>query len=51
MNNISTLSIWLSSTYILSKTVENPDVTEADAIENIDIGGPTLRAAAKTLNM
>ena len=34
------------------KTVENPDVTEADAIENIDIGGPTmLRAAAKTLNM
>ena len=48
MNNISTLSIWLSSTYILSKTVENPDVTEADAIENIDIGGPTmLRAAAK----
>ena len=51
MNNISTLSIWLSSTYILSKT-ENPDVTEADAIENIDIGGPTmLRAAAKTLNM
>ena len=28
------------------------NVTEAEAIENIDIGGPTmLRAAAKTLNM
>lgn len=34
--------------YPFQKTVENPDVTEADAIENIDIGGPTmLRAAAK----
>ena len=30
------------------KTVAKPDVTEAEAIENIDIGGPTmLRAAAK----
>src|SRR5699024_5962716 len=30
------------------ETIANPELTEADAIENIDIGGPTmLRAAAK----
>ncbi|RIN76825.1 bifunctional phosphoribosylaminoimidazolecarboxamide formyltransferase/IMP cyclohydrolase PurH [Staphylococcus simulans] len=34
--------------YPFKETVANPDVTEMDAIENIDIGGPTmLRAAAK----
>ena len=34
--------------YPFKETVANPDVTESDAIENIDIGGPTmLRAAAK----
>jgi len=34
--------------YSFGKTVANPDCTLADAIENIDIGGPTmLRAAAK----
>ena len=34
--------------YAFEKTVANPDSTLADAIENIDIGGPTLlRAAAK----
>ena len=34
--------------YPFKETVANPDVTENDAIENIDIGGPTmLRAAAK----
>ena len=34
--------------YPFQQTVANPDVTEDDAIENIDIGGPTmLRAAAK----
>ncbi|MBU5889700.1 bifunctional phosphoribosylaminoimidazolecarboxamide formyltransferase/IMP cyclohydrolase, partial [Vibrio cholerae O1] len=34
--------------YPFKETVKNPDVTEMDAIENIDIGGPTmLRAAAK----
>jgi len=34
--------------YAFEKTVANPDCSLADAIENIDIGGPTmLRAAAK----
>ena len=34
--------------YAFEKTVANPTCTLADAIENIDIGGPTmLRAAAK----
>lgn len=34
--------------YPFKETVANPNVTEEDAIENIDIGGPTmLRAAAK----
>ena len=34
--------------YAFGKTVANPDCSLADAIENIDIGGPTmLRAAAK----
>jgi phosphoribosylaminoimidazolecarboxamide formyltransferase/IMP cyclohydrolase len=34
--------------YAFEKTVARPDCTVADAIDNIDIGGPTLlRAAAK----
>jgi phosphoribosylaminoimidazolecarboxamide formyltransferase / IMP cyclohydrolase len=34
--------------YPFESTVARPDVTEAEAIENIDIGGPTMiRAAAK----
>ncbi len=34
--------------YPFSETVARPDVTEAEAVENIDIGGPTMiRAAAK----
>ena len=34
--------------YPFQQTVADPDVTQDDAIENIDIGGPTmLRAAAK----
>jgi phosphoribosylaminoimidazolecarboxamide formyltransferase / IMP cyclohydrolase len=34
--------------YPFQQTIEKPNVTVADAIENIDIGGPTmLRAAAK----
>lgn len=38
--------------YPFQQTVANPDVTTDEAIENIDIGGPTmLRAAAKTINM
>lgn len=38
----------VSNLYPFEKTIANPDVGEADAIEEIDIGGPTLvRAAAK----
>ena len=34
--------------YPFSQTVARPDVTEEEAVENIDIGGPTMiRAAAK----
>ena len=34
--------------YPFSQTVSRPDVTEEEAVENIDIGGPTMiRAAAK----
>jgi len=34
--------------YPFAATIARPDVTEADALENIDIGGPTMiRAAAK----
>ena len=34
--------------YAFEKTVAKPDVTLAEAIENIDIGGPTLlRSSAK----
>ncbi|HAH86367.1 MAG TPA: bifunctional phosphoribosylaminoimidazolecarboxamide formyltransferase/inosine monophosphate cyclohydrolase, partial [Armatimonadetes bacterium] len=34
--------------YPFAKTVANPDVTLADAIENIDIGGPSMvRSSAK----
>lgn len=36
--------------YPFAKTIQKPDVTWDDAIENIDIGGPTLiRAAAKNM--
>jgi len=37
--------------YPFQQTVAKPDVTEADAIENIDIGGPTMiRSAAKNFS-
>jgi len=37
--------------YQFEKTVADPNCSLADAIENIDIGGPTmLRAAAKNFN-
>lgn len=46
--DIELIDMVVVNLYPFQKTVENPDVTEADAIENIDIGGPTmLRAAAK----
>ena len=37
--------------YPFQQTVAKPDVTEANAIENIDIGGPTMiRSAAKNFS-
>ncbi|MFW3532988.1 bifunctional phosphoribosylaminoimidazolecarboxamide formyltransferase/IMP cyclohydrolase [Staphylococcus caprae] len=46
--HIDLIDMVVVNLYPFQKTVENPDVTEKDAIENIDIGGPTmLRAAAK----
>ncbi|MEJ7346191.1 bifunctional phosphoribosylaminoimidazolecarboxamide formyltransferase/IMP cyclohydrolase, partial [Staphylococcus haemolyticus] len=46
--HIDLIDLVVVNLYPFQKTVDNPDVTEMDAIENIDIGGPTmLRAAAK----
>lgn len=46
--NIETIDIVAINLYPFKETIMKPDVTLADAIENIDIGGPTmLRSAAK----
>ncbi|UIK47648.1 bifunctional phosphoribosylaminoimidazolecarboxamide formyltransferase/IMP cyclohydrolase [Staphylococcus pettenkoferi] len=46
--DIDLIDMVVVNLYPFQETVANPDVTEMDAIENIDIGGPTmLRAAAK----
>ncbi len=48
LKNIDLVAVNL---YAFEKTVANPDCGLLDAIENIDIGGPTmLRAAAKNYN-
>lgn len=45
---IETIDIVAINLYPFKETILKPDVTLADAIENIDIGGPTmLRSAAK----
>lgn len=45
---IETIDIVAINLYPFKETIMKPDVTLEDAIENIDIGGPTmLRAAAK----
>ncbi len=47
-HNIQPIDMVVVNLYAFEKTVSNPDCTLEDAIENIDIGGPTLlRAAAK----
>lgn len=47
-HHIDLIDMVVVNLYPFQKTVANPDVTEEEAIENIDIGGPTmLRAAAK----
>jgi len=45
---IETIDLVVVNLYPFKETIAKPDVTFAEAIENIDIGGPTmLRAAAK----
>ena len=45
---VDTIDIVAVNLYPFKQTISKPDVTLEDAIENIDIGGPTmLRAAAK----
>ena len=47
-NEISEIDLVVVNLYPFSQTVANPDCSLADAIENIDIGGPTMvRSAAK----
>ena len=47
-HGIATIDLVVVNLYPFVATVSSPDVTLEDALENIDIGGPTmLRAAAK----
>lgn len=47
-NNIEPIDLLVVNLYPFEATVNQPDCTLADAIENIDIGGPAmLRSAAK----
>ncbi|NYE08875.1 phosphoribosylaminoimidazolecarboxamide formyltransferase/IMP cyclohydrolase [Bacillus niacini] len=47
-HRIDPIQIVCVNLYPFQQTIANPDVTTEDAIENIDIGGPTmLRASAK----
>lgn len=47
-NNIQTIDMVVVNLYPFKKTVSKPNCSLEDAIENIDIGGPTMvRAAAK----
>jgi phosphoribosylaminoimidazolecarboxamide formyltransferase/IMP cyclohydrolase len=46
--NVEPIDIVVVNLYPFKQTILKPDVTRADAVENIDIGGPTmLRSAAK----
>ena len=47
-HGIGTIDLVVGNLYPFAETISNPAVTLEDALENIDIGGPTmLRAAAK----
>ncbi len=47
-NNVELIDMVVVNLYPFKKTIANPDVKLEDAIENIDIGGPTMiRSAAK----
>ena len=48
MHNINTIDLVVVNLYPFRQTIARPGVTLEEAIENIDIGGPTMvRAAAK----
>ncbi len=50
-NNIEFIDMVCVNLYPFKQTIANPNVVLADAIENIDIGGPSmLRSAAKNFN-
>jgi phosphoribosylaminoimidazolecarboxamide formyltransferase/IMP cyclohydrolase len=50
-NGLQNIDLIAVNLYAFEKTVANPDCSLADAIENIDIGGPTLlRASAKNFH-
>lgn len=50
-HGIKPIDIIAVNLYAFERTVEDPECSLADAIENIDIGGPTmLRAAAKNFH-
>lgn len=47
-HNLPEIDLVVCNLYPFEQTIAKPGVTEAEAIENIDIGGPTMvRAAAK----
>ena len=47
-NEIKPIDLVVVNLYPFQKTIQNPKCTEAEAIENIDIGGPAmLRSSAK----
>ena len=48
VNGVDMIDLVVVNLYPFKKTIERPDATLAEAIENIDIGGPAmLRSAAK----
>ena len=50
-HDIPAIDLVVVNLYPFSRTIAKPDVALADAIENIDIGGPAMiRAAAKNFN-
>jgi len=47
-HGISTIDLVIVNLYPFTQTIERPEATLAQAVENVDVGGPTLlRAAAK----
>jgi len=51
-HGIEPIDLVVVNLYPFEKTVAKPDCTLDEAIENIDIGGPTmLRSSAKTIMM